>query len=67
MAALDVKEAFPTTENAAGLGVTLSNTLEGQDSAGLNGAVGFAFKDASGNVILPQLDAQGRVPVSVEG
>lgn len=67
MANNDLRESFPTTEDSStGAGVPLTKTLEGDAAAGKVGSVGFAFKDSSGNVILPQLDSQGRVPVSTE-
>lgn len=64
----DLRESFPSLEDrATGAGVTLAASIEGQSSAGQQGAIGFAFKDAAGNVVLPQLDNEGRVPVTLSG
>ena len=34
--------------------------------AALKGLIGFAFKDSSGNAILPQLTSEGKLPVDTE-
>lgn len=61
----DLREAFGTLEDAAtGAGEALISRIEGEAAAGQNGSIGFAFKDNSGNVILPTLTADGRLPVS---
>jgi len=61
----EVRESFPTTEDVNGVGTPLSNAVDVTTAAAaLNGAVGFAFKDSSGNVILPQLSALGAIPVT---
>ena len=61
----DVAEVFNTLKDSAtGAGEGLISRIEGEVAAGQEGSIGFAFKDASGNVVLPQLDAQGRIPVS---
>lgn len=62
----DIRESFPSLEDASGVGVPLTKSTEGDAAAGKVGSVGFAFKDASGNIILPALDAQGRLPVSTD-
>jgi hypothetical protein len=63
----NLRESFPTLENTTTEeGVALGARIEGQSSAGVNGAIGFAFKDVDGNVVLPQLNAQGQVPVTME-
>jgi len=64
----DLRESFPSLEDAAtGAGVPLTKSVEGDAAAGKVGSVGFAFKDVSGNIVLPQLDAQGRLPVQLDG
>ncbi len=64
---VDLRESFPTTEDAiTGEGVPLTKSLEGDVASGKIGSVGFAFKNASGNLTLPQLDVQGRLPISSE-
>lgn len=61
----DVKEAFASLEvDGTGVGVALTKRVEGDAAAAKNGAIGFAYKDASGNVVLPQLSAAGAVPVA---
>lgn len=63
----DLRESFPTTEDrVTGAGKAIAATVEGQTPTAQNGIIGFAFKDSAGNVILPQLDTQGRLPVSTE-
>lgn len=47
---------------SGGAGVATDQAIDATTAAvALNGLVGFAFKDASGNVILPQLDSLGRI------
>jgi hypothetical protein len=63
----EVAEVFRTlADDATGAGEPLISRIEGEVAAGKEGAIGFAFKDASGNVVLPQLTDAGRVPVDVE-
>lgn len=63
----NLRESFPTLENTStNAGVALGARVEGDASAAINGAIGFAFKDISGNVVLPQLNAQGQLPVTSE-
>lgn len=63
----DLRESFPGLEDrVSGAGVALAATVEGQAAAAQQGLIGFAFKDKNGNVVLPILDLQGRVPVSTE-
>jgi hypothetical protein len=63
----DLRESFPTLEDGStGEGKVLVARQEGDAAASQNGAIGFAFKDASGNVILPALDAAGNVKVLVD-
>jgi hypothetical protein len=60
----DIRESFTTLEGASQEGLALRAVQEGDSGASKNGSIGFAFKDDSGNVILPALDASGNVPVS---
>lgn len=63
----DLRESFPTLQDATtDEGKSLIARQEGDAAAAQNGAIGFAFKDSSGNVILPALDAAGNVPVIVD-
>lgn len=64
----DIRESFPTLEDrVTKAGVAAAASTEGQTPAAQTGAIGFSFKDSAGNLILPQLDAQGRLLVSIEG
>jgi len=68
MADVNIREAFPTLENADAEGKVLAVAIDGATAAsGLNGSIGFAFKDSSGNVVLPQLTADGKIAVDTEG
>lgn len=75
MANIYLREVFPTTEDATnGAGVAITRVIQGQSpttggpSGGqVNGMTAFAFKDSAGNLVLPQLDATGKILVSTEG
>lgn len=61
----DPRELFSVLKGASGEGVPLDQAIDATTAASaLHGAVGFAYKDDSGNVILPALDSLGRIPVS---
>lgn len=63
----DLRESFATLEDASTQeGKALIARQEGDVAAAQNGSIGFAFKDSSGNVILPSLDANGNLPVWVD-
>jgi len=63
----DEREVFTIVEDdTTAAGVKLPARIEGQASAAKNGLIGFSFKDSSGNVILPALNAAGQLPVTVE-
>lgn len=63
----DLRESFPTLENVlTSEGVALGARAEGDAAAGIQGSIGFAFKDSSGNVVLPQLNSQGQIQVTSE-
>jgi hypothetical protein len=66
MADNDVRESFPSLEDASGVGVPLTKSLAGDTAAGKVGSTAFVYKDKDGNLILPQLDNQNRLPVSTE-
>jgi hypothetical protein len=64
----EIRESFPTTETAAGAGAPLAQAVNTvTDPAGLTGSIAFSFKDSLGKVVLPALDPEGRVPVTLEG
>jgi len=60
----DERELFNTLEESNGAGAAHAKKQEGDSPASANGSIGFAFKDSSGNVILPQLDINGKLPFS---
>ena len=63
----DIVEVFRTLEDeSTGAGEALISRIEGEAAAAQAGSIGFAFKDASGNVILPQLTADGKIMVDTE-
>lgn len=63
----ELRESFPTLENVATQeGVAFGARVEGNAAAGVQGAIGFSFKDAAGNVVLPTLDAAGRLPIALD-
>jgi hypothetical protein len=63
---IDVQEVFCTTQSLAGVGVPLTSVQPGSSSTLVFGSVGFAFQDVNGNVVLPMLDAQGRIKVTTD-
>lgn len=63
----ELRESFPTLESSVDQsGVALGARTEGQSPTAIQGSIGFAFKDSSGNVVLPQLDSSGKLPVTSE-
>lgn len=63
----DLRESFPTLQDSSTQeGKSLIARQEGDAAASQNGSIGFAFKDSSGNVILPQLDTAGNVVVVID-
>lgn len=62
----DNRPVFPILADVSGFGVDVSQMQQGFDPTGKNGLIGFAFKDSSGNVVLPQLLADGRIAVSTQ-
>lgn len=64
----DLREVFPIlADSVTGAGEPAISRIEGEASAAIEGLIGFSFKDSSGNVILPQLTSEGKVPVDTEG
>jgi len=63
----DLKQLFHILkDDAGGGGEAPISRIEGEASAAKEGLIGFSFKDSSGNVVLPQLNAAGEIPVSNE-
>lgn len=61
----DGKETFEILLDSSGDGAAPSKSESGDAAAGKVGLVGFSFKDASGNLVLPALDASGGIPASI--
>lgn len=57
------REVFPILETTGGVGATASQSQAGDAAAGKRGVTSFGFRDSSGNLILPQLTASGKLPV----
>ena len=54
-------------DDGTGAGTAIDKAIDATTAAAaLRGLVGFAFKDADGKVILPQLTADGKLPVDTE-
>lgn len=63
-----LRETFPVLEDlASGEGRVLHEALQGTTAAGKSGLIGISFKDASGNLVLPQLTSEGKLPVDFAG
>ena len=60
---VDPRELFSILDDG-GAGAAPKKMQEGDSPASANGLIGFSFKDSAGNVVLPQLNASGQVPVS---
>jgi hypothetical protein len=63
----DLREVFPILQDAGtGAGEAPISRIEGEAAAAQEGLIGFSFKDSSGNVVLPQLTAEGKILVDTE-
>lgn len=60
---VDEAELFNILDDG-GAGAAPKKMQEGDSPTAANGMLVFGFKDSSGNVVLPELDASGRVPVT---
>lgn len=64
----DLREVFPIlVDESTGAGEAPISRIEGEAAASQEGLIGFSFKDSSGNVILPSLTTEGKIPVDTEG
>lgn len=57
------REIFPILETSGGVGATASQSQAGDAAAGKRGLTSFGFRDSSGNLVLPQLTATGKIAV----
>ena len=63
----DLRTVFPIlADSVTFAGEPAISRIEGEAAASIAGLIGFSFKDASGNVVLPQLTASGAIPVDTE-
>jgi hypothetical protein len=63
----DVQEVFRILKDGSDNGTATDLAIDATTAAAaLQGLVGFAFKDSTGKVILPQLTADGKLPVDTE-
>ena len=63
-----IRESFPVLEDATTKeGVALHKSENGDASAGKTGLTAWTFKDASGNLVHPQLNSEGAIVVTSEG
>ena len=60
------REVFTPIEDGSGHGQAYRGKKEGDAPSTDLGALGFSFKDSSGNVVLPQLNADGSIGVSFD-
>jgi len=61
----DERAPFPTLEDVSTLdGKVLAARQQGDTGTGVNGSIGFAFKDSAGNVILVPIAVEGDAPVA---
>jgi hypothetical protein len=59
----DVREVFPILEDSSNVGAVPSKSQAGDSAGSKVGITSFGFRDSSGNLILPQLTASGKLPV----
>lgn len=65
----NLRESFPSLEDtgASNAGAALAKAVNATtDPTGLNGSIGFSFKDSLGKVVLPTLNSAGQIPVTSE-
>lgn len=62
----DCNELFNILDDGTGQGVAPDAVSSGDAPAGLDGLIGFSFRDSSGNLTLPQLNADGSIAVSTQ-
>lgn len=64
----EVRSSYPTLENTStGDGEALASVVTGDSPTAKKASIAIGFRDSSGNLVLPQLDSEGRLPVSQNG
>jgi len=64
----DLRTSFVILEDSiTQAGVPLHKVLEGDTPAAKNALPSLSFKDSAGNLVYPQLDNSGALPVTLEG
>ena len=59
----NIREVFPILEDASNVGAVPTKSQSGDSASGKIGMTAFGFRDSSGNLILPQLTAAGKISV----
>lgn len=63
----DLREVFPVlVDETSDEGRALTASVSGDPASAKVGLVAFAFKSSSGNVVLPTLTSEGRIPVDLQ-
>lgn len=58
------RPVFPILETTAGAGQSWTALQQGDALGSAFGGIVFGFRDSSGNVTMPQLDANGKLPIT---
>lgn len=62
----DEAQLFRTLVDDTGSAVAMDAVQSGDAPSTQNGILSFSFRDSSGNIVLPQLDAAGKLPVTFD-
>lgn len=63
----DLRPLFATLEDTGtNAGAVLAKVQQGDSPAAKNGSIALAFRDSSGNLVLPQLSPDGALPVTFD-
>lgn len=64
---MELRPSVAILEDASGTGVAVREIQLGHSPVAKAGLLGFGFRDSSGNVTMPTLTGDGKVPVSLDG
>lgn len=68
MACEDIRPVFPILEDVSGIGYGVTKVVEGSAASSVSGAIpAITFKDSNGNLVFPQLNNLGQLPVTFVG